>query len=502
MHETRVNLKHLLEDIRDSYALPTEEAIITELVSNALDSGASRIEFFLDPKNCRFTLRDNGQGMTSRIIEEYHNIASTTKVRGKGIGFAGIGAKLSLLISKSVITETKGAEGFHCATQWFLLDEHRAPWQFIANPERIAAPRGTSVTIELLNSASPLLSPEFVSNTLRKHFYPLLDPKIKKFLSRRIYRKTISFFINDRELLAANGRQYEIFKTIRVLAGGKQKKVSGFGYLAKTKEILPAELAGVSISTYGKIIKRGWEWLGIVPRSVFQIQGLVEVPDLAEILTTGKNDFLKDTASLSKYYRSRKAIQEAIIPVLSEFGEAELAFEKDLKRLKPLEKVIKKTLRYLLVEFPELTSLVGMRKRTPALNPSPKLETPEVQIILAGQMEKELLEETAGTQDEICNQPEKKRKKKPGGILIGFENAAGANLARLINNAILVDTLHPAYHKAKEENSEEYHILLCVAWILSKFVEESHSPQEFISRFLASWAVKDQGTLDIPEVKQ
>jgi len=38
MGETRVNLRHLLEDIRDSYPYPIEEAIVTELIANALDS--------------------------------------------------------------------------------------------------------------------------------------------------------------------------------------------------------------------------------------------------------------------------------------------------------------------------------------------------------------------------------------------------------------------------------------------------------------------------------
>jgi len=45
MGETRVNLQHLLEDIRDTYPFPIEEAILTELVANALDSGASEIRF-------------------------------------------------------------------------------------------------------------------------------------------------------------------------------------------------------------------------------------------------------------------------------------------------------------------------------------------------------------------------------------------------------------------------------------------------------------------------
>ena len=43
MGETRVNLRHLLEDIRDTYPFPVDEVILTELVANALDSGASEI---------------------------------------------------------------------------------------------------------------------------------------------------------------------------------------------------------------------------------------------------------------------------------------------------------------------------------------------------------------------------------------------------------------------------------------------------------------------------
>lgn len=108
MGETRVNLKHLLENIRDSYPIPQEEAIITELIANSLDSGASEIQIFVDPSQRTFTIIDNGKGMTEKDFEEYHDIAATTKVRGKGIGFAGVGVKLSLLLSNKIFTETKG----------------------------------------------------------------------------------------------------------------------------------------------------------------------------------------------------------------------------------------------------------------------------------------------------------------------------------------------------------------------------------------------------------
>ena len=41
MGETRVDLQHLLEDLRDAYSGAVEQTILTEIVANALDSGAT-----------------------------------------------------------------------------------------------------------------------------------------------------------------------------------------------------------------------------------------------------------------------------------------------------------------------------------------------------------------------------------------------------------------------------------------------------------------------------
>lgn len=126
MGETRVNLQHLLKDIRDTYPFPIEEAIVTELVANALDSGASEIRFLAKARDKTLTVVDNGRGMTPPQLEHYHDIAATTKVRGKDIGFAGVGAKLALLIATAVVTETKAGRSY-TATRWRLESSERAP---------------------------------------------------------------------------------------------------------------------------------------------------------------------------------------------------------------------------------------------------------------------------------------------------------------------------------------------------------------------------------------
>jgi hypothetical protein len=47
--ETRVDLLHLIEDLRDAYPGSLEETILTEIVANSLDSGAERLYFRTDP---------------------------------------------------------------------------------------------------------------------------------------------------------------------------------------------------------------------------------------------------------------------------------------------------------------------------------------------------------------------------------------------------------------------------------------------------------------------
>lgn len=133
MGETRVDLLRLLEDLRDAYPGPTDETILTEIVANALDSGASTISVLTDPATGTFTLVDDGLGMRRRELARYHDLAVSAKTRGQGIGFAGVGIKLALLVSRQVVTETRRG-GQHVATSWALGGRQRAPWRWMPPP--------------------------------------------------------------------------------------------------------------------------------------------------------------------------------------------------------------------------------------------------------------------------------------------------------------------------------------------------------------------------------
>jgi HSP90 family molecular chaperone len=94
--------------------------------------------------------------------------AASTKARGEGIGFAGVGIKLGLLVSREVVTETRRGAA-HVATRWHLASRHRAPWKWIP-PAGLTASRGTAVRLTLTNQLSSLLDGGYLEETVRRHF--------------------------------------------------------------------------------------------------------------------------------------------------------------------------------------------------------------------------------------------------------------------------------------------------------------------------------------------
>jgi hypothetical protein len=285
--ETRVDLQHLLEDLRDAYTGALEETILTEVIANALDSGATRVRMLTSAADATLTIDDDGRGMRRRELARYHDVAASTKKRGEGIGFAGVGIKLGLLVSREVVTETRrGAT--HVATRWHLASRHRAPWKWMPPPGLTTA-RGTAVRLALTNQLSPLLDAGYLEETIRRHFEPLLDPTFDDVL-RRYYPNGVTFEVDGRELShsgAADSERVPI--AIRL---GRRRTPSVIGFIERIP-VAAADREGIAISTFGKVIKRGWDWLGLAPAAQAHITGLVEAPDLAACLTLSKNDFIR-----------------------------------------------------------------------------------------------------------------------------------------------------------------------------------------------------------------
>src|SRR2546430_7979971 len=181
MGETRVDLLHLLEDLNDAYPGSIEETILTEIIANALDSGATQITFECDPSSSTLTTVDNGSGMRRRELARYHDIAASSKTRGQGIGFAGVGIKLGLLVCEEVVTETRRGKS-HVATSWRLASRHRAPWKWLSPPGLVPG-RGTAVRLNVHNALPQLLVPGFLEVPIHRIFTPLFNPPLDNSLA-------------------------------------------------------------------------------------------------------------------------------------------------------------------------------------------------------------------------------------------------------------------------------------------------------------------------------
>ena len=131
------------------------------------------------------------------------------------------------------------------------------------SPIGMVTQQGTAVRLKLHNVLSPLLDPGFIGSVTSRHFQPLLDPTFSLILNAH-YPQGVVFEINGVELMA---QRFEAPVTapleIRLL---RKRKPSAVGYLVRTEHSLPEDLQGLAISTYGKVIKSGWDWLGITPQ--------------------------------------------------------------------------------------------------------------------------------------------------------------------------------------------------------------------------------------------
>jgi hypothetical protein len=527
--ETRVDLQHLLEDLRDAYTGALEETILTEVVANALDSGATRIRLFTSPADATLTIVDDGRGMRRRELSRYHDIASSTKSRGEGIGFAGVGIKLGLLVSREVVTETRrGAT--NVATRWHLASRHRAPWKWIPPPGLTTA-RGTAVQLTLNNQLSPLVDAGYVEEAIRQHFAPLLDPMFDALLVRH-YPSPIVFEVDGRELPRVTTVAQRVPIAIRL---GRRRTPSVIGYLERHHGLGP-DREGIAISTFGKVIKRGWDWLGVAPAARGQVTGLVEAPDLAGCLTLSKSDFIRTGSRGASYLAYRKAIQEVVSRQLAQWGDGRDAEARP--RIVRLERDLERVLEDLSDDFPLLRSLVDRRSGGQKRLPMPgrgveNVPAPLFAEVLGGAdglegsapSPTEALPPGASAEPDAAHPPSDvpstpadvppapqsasgtgddqtpteiaagtlqttsgRRRPARYGLLVQFESRPeDSELARLVDSTVWINDAHPAFIRASASRSLGYHTALSVALALAPLAVEAPHEHAFITHFLAHW---------------
>ncbi|HEX4683653.1 MAG TPA: hypothetical protein VH277_13130, partial [Gemmatimonadaceae bacterium] len=290
----------------------------------------------------------------------------------------------------------------------------------------------------------------------------------------------------------------------------RKRKPSGAGWIAREPLHLPDDRRGLAISTYGKVIKRGWDWLGINPAAAERTTGMIEAPALAGALTLNKTDFIRSGPRGALYLAYRKAIQEAVAQQLAQWGDEEAVDSAEHRRVaRPIERDMEEVLADLADDFPLLAMLVerraGGRKKFPSGNgtsasrdtldmfaPPPEMEPPAAEA--PANEPATMLEHEAPAPEQRAEggvaSPGHRGPARPArlGLTIQFESRPDdSELGRLVESTVWVNDAHPAYRRAAASRSEGYHIALAVAMALASVATDPLHEHEFVLEFLARW---------------
>ncbi len=364
-HESGVNFANLITDLADMYPQDVPEVVVVELVANSLDAKATLISIDYDPSSNVLVVTDNGNGMTWSQFDQYHDFAAGFKTRGTGIGFAGVGAKISFNVADRVITETYSQE-FSGGSDWHWQSRKKLVWQDILVTSLNTT--GTRVAVHFRQSTNvPYATQDDLIALLRRNYYSLLDTRFLALYERLgVYSSQLRFVINGDVVTPSQVAEDLCEEGIKQIFPTHAGKRIGFGMfgLTTSEYALGEDACGVLMCTHGKVVKS--ELFSQSPGTLGpKVFGIVEIRDLINFLTTSKTDFKRGKGRNREFERLYDPVRQEFRLWLSELGiqSTEKAEAEDVVRLE-------RELRRMAEHVPELSDFFGFRARTQVLQPA------------------------------------------------------------------------------------------------------------------------------------
>ena len=314
---SQVNVGKLVRDLADMYPDHSFDVVITELVANSLDANATAISIDWDGEENVLVVEDNGDGMDSDQFQEYHDFAAELKTRGTGIGFAGVGAKISFNIAHQVITETRH-NGVVSASDWGWRDDGSLRWRDI--PSDQLQSDGTRVEVHFNHDQTPSVNDEYVIDVLKRHYLPIFITEFaRSYSAGSIYPTCPQFTVNGSILAPRDLSTYAKLTQVDPF----QLKSIGWGAIGVSENDSPVVRPGngMLLCTRGKVIKSELFGLstGILGSKLF---GIVEIPELVGYMTTNKCDLKSSPGRYRDLNRLLDPIREKLREFLATHGVA------------------------------------------------------------------------------------------------------------------------------------------------------------------------------------
>ena len=340
-HDIEIDAMHTLENFCDAY---DDEAsiVVLEAIANALDAEADRVEITL--KNKFITFRDNGPGMNRKQFRAYHKISGSTKTKGRGIGFAGVGAKIYLAIWKNTVihTETYGDDGplasdMHVnyrKLKWSECDTSTSP--------RI---RGTSYGVKLRDKDY-----EVLQSKLRDIILDVFNPAMLGGLT-----------------ITINGNGLEPWKPTHVFQTHgivKSKNLTFPTTLSVMQEDIPTKYRNIQYEVWGKhVTTKKPEWITDVSEPhKNRVHAVVDAKKCSKHLKLNKNSFKSGQGPVADMYRNVERWIHGTLRKEGYVAKQNGEVQRNVRLTKFLQKLFKK-LEYEWLN-PNTTSGSGSGKGT------------------------------------------------------------------------------------------------------------------------------------------
>ncbi|RLI81069.1 hypothetical protein DRP04_06935 [Archaeoglobales archaeon] len=490
LQDFRVDIKHLLENIKDHYTgISIEEAVIAENVDNCIDASYSEIHF--NTGTGRLEILMLGDGMSKDVFNELHGLAVTTKI-GKGkLGRYGWGMKVMFFVAKQIKIETQKGK-YHDAQGWVLF-EGEPKWLKV-KPTRRFDEDFTAIDIVLKDEYSSTYTPEFIERTLQE-LYPTLLGGLKL-----PDRGKLKFFINSKKVKPPQMPAYVKRKELKAKVNGE--RVGGYIFLIKEG----VEKGGIDIIVLGRKIERSDFGVHLGPRSN-QIIGYIHANVLWPCLRGDKTNIAKRT-------REWRELSRQIAPQLQKFIEEIGGLEKEEKLPKELMKYVHEQINKLISEFPELRDIATKPRKRKVLiqNPNGDIESilaegsERVSGLFGGPTEgsgvpvaSDELPEMAPIEKKRGDIKSKKveRRVKKGGVEIRAYPLDEEVEAKYFpgDGKVIVNSNFPTYRKAEKlggEKTRAYHMIRCaIEALLEHAVKigeiDEEAAKEYKTKVLARW---------------
>jgi hypothetical protein len=484
--DLKVDILKVIQNFVEMYPYPASECLVLEAIANCLDAKATRIEvsIYNDEKGRKiFKVVDNGCGMSQREFEEnYHALSISSKTKGEGIGFAGVGSKLYLVFlasGDSIITETK-SRSFQGSSEITVIGKE-PKWAYI--DKRTLSNTGTLYEVRLNQEDADSLTQERVVQIIQSYYNAILlgrygDISIS-FQGKKVdpWKPALMTESKDPILFRIKSSEFKL-------------------YFWETKDDQESR-NGLEIVVFGKKIKdRQWFELDYLTKPNFRkkVVGQVLADGLASLLTTNKCDFrLQTNPRLWSSFRQKT--YESLGAWLEEIGamtaKSPTEIDPGLESLcRRLEAEVNRLLRDPL--FSNYNPFLKTQRGTTLIQDprgdtaGSKVEGAQVTEGTLGGLGTgqgvEVIGPDEGTGIVPSTQGEEKGVLTPRrvrhGIAINLKDEAeNPKESWLTPEAIVINTGHPVFMKSQILGyaAETQHILRCVFFALL----ESNPPQTF-----------------------